>query len=844
MKKTLRLLLMSTLVLFCGSAFAEDIIWQEDFSGFAESVKVDPNGLNPNYTFTGTTFKDDGSYKGGTAFYDEALAGGTAPELLVAKGGGSFAAKVALNGKSGDMMLAFKSNRNLTVTVEGATLGEKENTGNDYLYPVTVAAGTSEITITFTNGLSQNGRMDNIKLYQGTAKKPAGLSWGKGSTTLTIGQEVTLTLSNENNLPVTYTSSDETVATISSEGIITLIAAGKTTITAEFAGNDEYEAQSVSIEVTVKEEGGDTPDPGTVTDVTVAEALTIIDGLEDGKKTTEEYKVKGYVVAIDEINTEHGNATFDIADAKGGSPVLKFYRGKGLNGANVTDANLVKVDDLVEVQGLLQKYVKEGVVTPEVAQGGKIVSINGEGGTVTPEDVVKVANIAAFNALENGKIAELTLNNAIVNYKNVNGNNTELFIRDSSGAALDLYNMGINAEAGQVLSGTIIGVRDSNGSSGMPGFAFAMKPVDTTDASTVTVGATQTIQPLVMGPDEVSNYVCDLVKIESATLSEDLKKCSADGAELPLYDRFKLNLLSGLDTSKEYDITGLVYDGGERYGMELVVTGITLAGGGEIISDPVTPVASIAALLQMENTNNVELTLTNAKVLFNDGNSIYVRENGKALCFYQINGLKDAVKDNSIINGKLIGNYEVFNLMPELKGNKDTNLDALNIEDSEEEAVPVFTTLADVAKGKNVCDLVKTVATLVREVTYKDDGVTVNTTKYYLEDGDVKIVVVNNNKNLKALADEEVTLVTVTGVVNTASGAFQIKLTKDAVAGSEQEVPIKGDVNSDTVVDVADISAIISVMAGTAQYPAADVNSDGTVDVADISNVITIMAEN
>ena len=837
-------MLMSTMMLFASSAFAEDIIWQEDFSGFSGSIKVDPNGLNSNYTFTGTTFKDDGSYKGGTAFYDEALAGGTAPELLVAKGGGSFAAKVALNGKTGEMMLAFKSNRNLTVTVEGATLGDKENTGNDYLYPVTVAAGTSEITITFTNSLSQNGRMDNIKLYQGTAKKPAGLSWGKGSTMLTIGQEVTLTLSNENNLPVTYTSSNEEVATIASDGTITLIAEGKTTLTAEFAGNDEYEAQTVSIEVTVKKEGGDTPDPGTVTDVTVAEALAVIEGLDDGAKTSNEYKVTGYVVEVEEINTQYGNATFTMADAQGGSPVLKYFRGKGFNGADITDANLVKVNDKVEVQGLLQKYVKEGVTTPEIAQGGKIVTINGKTGSDTPVDITKAADIKAFNALADGTVAELTLTNAQVIYKNVNGNNTELFIRDSSGA-LDLYNMGITAEAGQVLSGTIIGTRGANS-----GFTFAMKKSDKTDVATVTVGAAQDISPLEMGPDEVSNYVCDLVKITNATLSDDGKKCTADGADLPLYDRFKLKLTEGLDTEKEYDITGLVYDGGTQFGIELVVTAITLAGGGEIISDPVTPVASIEALLKMENTNNVELTLTNAKVLFNDGNSIYVRENGKALCFYQINGLKDAVKDNSVINGKIIGNYEVFNLMPELKGNKDTKLDALNIEDSEEEAVPVQTTLAAVAQGTNVCDLVTLTATLVREVTYKEDGVTVNSTKYYLQDGSVKLVVVNNSKNLKALADEAdeagvAKVINVTGVVNTASGAFQVKLTKDAEeVGVGPQPGVPGDVNGDNTVDVADISSIISVMAGTASYDNADVNGDGTVDVADISKVISIMAEN
>lgn len=54
--------------------------------------------------------------------------------------------------------------------------------------------------------------------------------------------------------------------------------------------------------------------------------------------------------------------------------------------------------------------------------------------------------------------------------------------------------------------------------------------------------------------------------------------------------------------------------------------------------------------------------------------------------------------------------------------------------------------------------------------------------------------------------------------------------------------PVKGDVNGDGATDVADISAIISVMAGTEAYETADVNEDGTVDVADISSVISIMA--
>ena len=60
--------------------------------------------------------------------------------------------------------------------------------------------------------------------------------------------------------------------------------------------------------------------------------------------------------------------------------------------------------------------------------------------------------------------------------------------------------------------------------------------------------------------------------------------------------------------------------------------------------------------------------------------------------------------------------------------------------------------------------------------------------------------------------------------------------------GVEGDDGSAGDVNGDGSVNVADISSIISHMAGTAEYETADVNGDGAVNVADISAVITIMA--
>lgn len=64
---------------------------------------------------------------------------------------------------------------------------------------------------------------------------------------------------------------------------------------------------------------------------------------------------------------------------------------------------------------------------------------------------------------------------------------------------------------------------------------------------------------------------------------------------------------------------------------------------------------------------------------------------------------------------------------------------------------------------------------------------------------------------------------------------------KTFIDAAESET-IKGDVNSDSTVDVADIAAIISIMATSSFSLTADVNNDGTIDVADISAVIDIMA--
>lgn len=346
-------------VLGMGNAMAEDVIWSEDFSSY-EAGGV-PSGGTYNYVCV-----DGGSV---TKIYNEALAGGTAPELLVGKKKdeaiGSFTAKINLGSKSGDMTLSFKCNKNIGVEVTGGTLGSNTGSGNDYVYPITGASGT--LTIVFKNTLSSNARLDNIKLSQGEGKKPAGLSWGTSSRTVTLGADdnVFPTLTNENGLTITYDSSDKTCATIDATGAITLVAAGKTDISAAFDGNDEYEAAKVTYTLTVK---------AAPVKVTVAEALKIIADLEDGKTTTDDYIVSGFIVTDPAFGrktdeTLYGNVDFQMADTKDATEnLLTVYRAKNIGNKDFTEETTgdIKKGYGISIQGQLQKYVKDEVTTPEI----------------------------------------------------------------------------------------------------------------------------------------------------------------------------------------------------------------------------------------------------------------------------------------------------------------------------------------------------------------------------------------------------------------------------------------------------------------------------------------------
>lgn len=102
--------------------------------------------------------------------------------------------------------------------------------------------------------------------YEGSSsgKQYVTMSFSPTSVTATLGESFTApTLSmSPSGLTVTYSSSNTNVATVNaSTGAVTLKAVGTTTITASFAGNDDYYSNSATYTLTVKKQGGEEPTP-------------------------------------------------------------------------------------------------------------------------------------------------------------------------------------------------------------------------------------------------------------------------------------------------------------------------------------------------------------------------------------------------------------------------------------------------------------------------------------------------------------------------------------------------------------------------------------------------------
>ena len=164
-----------------------------------------------------------------------------------------------------------------------------------------------------------------------------------------------------------------------------------------------------------------------------------------------------------------------------------------------------------------------------------------------------------------------------------------------------------------------------------------------------------------------------------------------------------------------------------------------------------TDVASVKDLLAnyTEDTKNLNLTLTNAKVTYvNEYNgtiNTYVREGDAAI---ELRTLGFNMPVNSILTGKvkvdLTFNYGV----PYLVANAGTNDESITVTESTEAAQPIEATVADIIANKYLNDLVT-----IKGFTFCKEEYQEGRFNYYANDGEQKIMIYDKFNKVGGVAE-------------------------------------------------------------------------------------------
>lgn len=168
------------------------IPWTEDFSGDLSLYTLVSGGSD-------------------TKTYEAKLAGGTAPELLVSKNGGSFSAKVKAD--AGNYLLTFKKNNKGTIIVSSSDVSVTVTKESDTEYLLTVPEGGRVFTITIKNThKADNARIDDISLVADTAVRVPVIKVDNANVSVKPeGDIVTLKYS------IKYPAADATITATSKE---------------------------------------------------------------------------------------------------------------------------------------------------------------------------------------------------------------------------------------------------------------------------------------------------------------------------------------------------------------------------------------------------------------------------------------------------------------------------------------------------------------------------------------------------------------------------------------------------------------------------------------------------
>lgn len=398
MNKFLRYSLICALAMICGSISAQEVTldFESNEWGLPEgstNKTVDKKDYsNGTYTITLEGSEGNGYYwhnKDLYLFMGKQGAKLTLPafdfdvEKIEVTGTGGASTAVKQNVFVGETAVSEETTGMKGVTQAYSIAEAYQKAGNVYTIQVTSAHNTQIKKIMIYKKGSGGG---TISVAPPTIK---GTSPFDESTEVTISAE---------GYTIYYTTDGSTPDATSQSGknSVTLTLTETTKVSAIATDGEDHWSMVVSSTFKKSEPAAE---------VTVAQALEIINALEDGKTTSEEYTVKGFIAGTPDFQRKddgslYGNCNFDIADSKGGSTTLTVFRAKSFENKSFTEedvaAPILKEGDEVVLTGNLQKYVKNETVTPEL-KNCYLISVNGQTSNVNAIEAEKNANAPAFN---------------------------------------------------------------------------------------------------------------------------------------------------------------------------------------------------------------------------------------------------------------------------------------------------------------------------------------------------------------------------------------------------------------------------------------------------------------
>lgn len=155
---------------------------------------------------------------------------------------------------------------------------------------------------------------------------------------------------------------------------------------------------------------------------TVAEAIAAI---KAGAPTSEVY-VTGIVSDVYFYSDQYKSLSYYISD-DGKSKDMQVYSGKGLNGADFTSKEDLKVGQKVTIKGIIKAFNKNGTDIMEIDKNSTIVKIEGEGtgGEVTPKpDTPDTGDGMTSSVIINNKAGDVALQSNTYGSQSVDDENT------------------------------------------------------------------------------------------------------------------------------------------------------------------------------------------------------------------------------------------------------------------------------------------------------------------------------------------------------------------------------------------------------------------------------------